>query len=234
MHMFFVPLKSGRRLCSFFALGFLGIAYLLCVSANIAEPIRKGADTNNVALCCNVFWGEEYLPEMLRVLEEENIHITFFIGGTWAKENPELLKDIYSRGHELGNHSYNHPHVNQLNKEENQKQITQTADLIEEICNYKTTLYAPPYGEYNHTVLQAAQELDYPVVLWSIDTVDWKNPPSELIVQRVKNRLHNGAIILIHPTKPTAAALKKLIAEIRGQNYNIQPLSEIINDNENH
>lgn len=233
MRMFIVPLKQGRRLFSFFALGFLGMVYFLCAAPEINEPIRKGADDSNVALCCNVFWGEEYLPDMLKILDEENVKITFFIGGTWAKENQELLREIKDKGHELGNHSYNHPHVNELNKVENQQQIIKTADLVKEICDYETKLYAPPYGEYNNTVLQAAEELGYPVILWSIDTVDWKRPPPELIVQRVKNRLHNGAIILIHPTKPTATALKEVIVEIKKQNYNIRPLSEVIKDNEN-
>jgi probable sporulation protein (polysaccharide deacetylase family) len=194
----------------------------------VPEPIRQGGDNKEIALCCNVFWGEEYLPEMLKILDEENVRLTFFIGGTWAEENPAMLKDIAARGHELGNHSFNHPHVNNLSKEKNQEQILKTEQIIEEICSVKTAFYAPPYGEYNETVLKAAAELNYPTILWSIDTVDWKRPPPELIKNRVIKKLHNGAIVLMHPTEPTAKALREMIREIKSQGYEIKRLSEIL------
>ncbi len=233
MRVFILPLRGHRRLFSAFAVGILSTALLLGADLTKKnEPIRCGGDVKSVALCCNVFWGEEYLPRMLEILEKENVKVTFFIGGTWAQENPELLKEIAAKGHELGNHSYNHPHVNQLNKEENKRQITRTEELVETICGYKTKWYAPPYGEYNDTVLAAAEELQYPVVLWSIDTVDWKRPPKELIRQRVIKKLHNGAIILMHPTEPTSEALEELVHEIKERGYALQTLSVLMGENE--
>ena len=118
------------------------------------EPIFHGDTTKQrVAFGCNVFWGEEYIPKMLEVLESHNVHITFFIGGTWAKKNPDMLKLIASKGHEIANHSYSHPHPNNLNKEKNKEEIQKAEDIINEITQVKTKLYAPPYGEYNNTVI---------------------------------------------------------------------------------
>ena len=195
----------------------------------VLPPIFQGNQAEaKVALACNVFWGEEFLPDMLKTLDENNTHITFFIGGSWANQFPEVLKDINNRGHELGNHTYSHPHPNSLSKEKNKEQIIRTEELITSITGTKTNLYAPPYGEYNNTVLLAAQELNYTTIMWSIDTVDWKRPPPNVLTDRVLKKLHNGAIILMHPTAPTAQALPGLIAEIKRRGYTIVPVSDIL------
>jgi probable sporulation protein (polysaccharide deacetylase family) len=180
-----------------------------------------------VALACNVFWGEEYLPDMLKTLDENNLHITFFIGGSWANKYPDIVKELANRGHELGNHTYSHPHPNTLSKEKNKEQIVKTEELVASLTGIKTNLYAPPYGEYNNTVLLAAQELDYTTIMWSIDTIDWKRPPPEVIQDRVLKKLHNGAIILMHPTAPTAQALPGLIAEIKKRGYTITTITDV-------
>ncbi len=187
---------------------------------NLAEP--------KVALACNVFWGEEFLPEMLTTLANNNIKITFFIGGSWAKRYPDLVAAIAKQGHELGNHTYSHPHPNILSKDKNQEEIVRTEDLIKQISGVKTTLYAPPYGEYNDVVLNAADELGYQTIMWSIDTIDWKRPPAEIIKNRVLKKLHNGAIILIHPTESTMQALPDLITQIQTSGYKISTITDIL------
>lgn len=194
-----------------------------------AEAIFHGDEQQpKVAFACNVFWGEEFLPDMLKTLDDNQIKISFFIGGSWAKRFPDALADIGKRGHELGNHTYSHPHPNSLSKEKNQEEITRAESLIKEITGIKTMLYAPPYGEYNDMVLQAASELGYRNILWSIDTVDWKRPAPEIIIARVVKKIHNGAIILMHPTAPTAAALPTLIKELKERGYTITTVSDIL------
>ena len=208
--------------------GIAGIDKYVQTSAKI-KPIYQGrSDQPAVAFACNVFWGEEYLPQMLDILDANNIKMTFFIGGSWAKRYPDVLKEIAARGHEIANHSYSHPHPNRLNKQENQEQIQKTEKLVQEITGIKTALYAPPYGEFNDTVLQAAQELGYCTILWTIDTVDWKKPPVEILQGRVLSKLHNGAIILMHPTDPTAKSLSNLISEIHKKGYTISTVSSIL------
>ena len=199
------------------------------IQRSIPEPIRSGSPASpKIALCCNVFWGEEYLPDMLNTLDANQIKATFFIGGTWAQKNQQLLLEIANRGHGLANHSYSHPHPNLLTKQKNQEQIVKTDKLIQEITGKQTTLYAPPYGEYNDTVLLAAHELGYRTILWSIDTIDWQRPSAEIIKQRVLKKLHPGAIILMHPTAPTAQALPGLIKEIQNRGYQVVPVSELL------
>ncbi len=219
-----------------FAAGIFVLAGLLPVLAefivaerNAPRPIYNGHPGKpQVALACNIFWGEEYLPAMLDTLDRAGVKATFFIGGSWAKRHPDLVRELAVRGHELGNHSYSHPHPNTLGIAQNQEQILRTEKLVEELTGVKTTLYAPPYGEFNTAVLAAAAGLGYKTILWSVDTVDWKRPPAETILNRVLGKVHNGAIILMHPTEPTAQALPELIFRLQGKGYTIKPVSDIL------
>ncbi|MBP2631578.1 MAG: pdaA [Firmicutes bacterium] len=212
------------------SLFFVDNLYISLNDQKDTEPIFHGnIDQNKVAFVCNVFWGEEFLPDMLKTLEDNNVHITFFIGGTWAKDNPDILKNIVEKGHEVANHSYNHPHPNTLSKDKNKEQILKAETIIQQITGVKTSLYAPPYGEYNDVVLNAAQELDYKTIMWSIDTIDWKRPPSEIVKSRVLKKIHNGAIVLMHPTEPTKKALPELLKELREKGYIVTTVSDVIN-----
>ncbi len=234
MRIFFAG-RVPRWYCGFAAVFFIlvcllpGLVDRLVSALNAPIPIYKGhPDKAQVALACNVFWGEEYLPAMLDALDRAGVKATFFIGGSWARRHPDLVKELAVRGHTLGNHSYSHPHPNSLSKQQNQEQILQTERLVADLTGVKTTLYAPPYGEFNAVVLAAAAELGYTTTLWSIDTIDWKRPPAETILARVMGKLHNGAIILMHPTEPTAQALPELLFRIQARGYAIRPVAEII------
>lgn len=199
------------------------------LGVNNLAPIYQGNSQNKkIAFACNVFWGEEYLPRMLEIFQDENVNITFFLGGSWVKKHSELVRQMAGNGHELGNHSFSHPHPNNLSKEQNKEQILHTETLILSVVQQKTSLYAPPYGEFNQIVLQSADELGYKTIMWTIDTVDWKKPPAEVIKARVLKKVQNGAIVLMHPTEPTIEALPGIIKELKQQGYEFVTVSEII------
>jgi peptidoglycan/xylan/chitin deacetylase (PgdA/CDA1 family) len=100
--------------------------------------------------------------------------------------------------------------------------------VINEIIGKEINLFAPPYGKRGKAVLGAAQDLGYIFILWSIDTIDWKNPPPEVIIQRVVKKIHNGAIILICPTDPTVKALPDVISILKNRGYSFVTVSELI------
>ncbi|MGE5629827.1 MAG: polysaccharide deacetylase family protein [Caulobacteraceae bacterium] len=208
------------------------ISALMTISINTMnyyEPIYKGADDKKiVAFACNVVWGEEYLPEMLRIFKENDIKITFFIGGQWASKNEELLGSIYKDGHELGNHGYKHLHHSKLTPGLNQQEITRTEEVVKRITGYKTTLFAPPYGDLNQTVVDSAESIGYKVIMWSIDTIDWNTKDYSKILQRIEKKHHNGAIVLMHPTKVTIKALPAMIQNLKGHGYKIGTVSEVL------
>ncbi len=101
----------------------------------------------------------------------------------------EQVKKIAEAGHEIGNHSDTHPHVNQISKEKNIEQIIKCSEKIKKITGKETTLYRGPYGEYNDTVIEAAEEANHKTIQWSIDTLDYNSLTGEQMWERIKNKL---------------------------------------------
>ena len=198
---------------------------------NENEPIRNGnPESNKFAITCNVDWGNEVIPEILNVLDEENIKITFFVSGRWAANNPELLKEIYSHGHEIGNHGYSHKMHGKIDRETNRSEIKRTEEAIEKAIGIKTCYFAPPAGDFNEVTLEVAEELGYKTVLWSVDTIDWKEgSTAQVILDRVMKKPHKGAILLMHPKVETAKALPEIIKNIKRENIEIGTVSDLLN-----
>ena len=133
-------------------------------------------DTNEpkVAITINCAWSADDIDMILEILKNQDVKVTFFMVGDWVEKNEEAVKKIYEAGHEIGNHSYSHPHVNNLSLDKNKEQIQKCSDLIKNITGQGTKLYRGPYGEYNNTVIEAAKELQHQTIQWSIDTLDYK------------------------------------------------------------
>ncbi len=94
------------------------------------SPVRMGSNKNYIAFACNVDWGTEYIQSILDIFRNHNVKITFFVSGRWAKNNPEILKEIYSNGHEIGNHGYGHRMHSKINFEENYQEINNTHNIV--------------------------------------------------------------------------------------------------------
>lgn len=236
MKVIFIPLKRNTLIqllviCSLIVLllFFQSTEAMTVLNRTAEPPIYKGNENNPIiAFECNVVWGTEYVGPMLDVFKEHDIRITFFIGGEWAKDNPDLLRRMKAEGHELGNHGYAHKHHSKLNLEQNRKEILDTEKEIESIAGVKTNLFAPPYGEFNDTTVKAADSLGYRTIMWSIDTIDWKRDGIDKIIHRVMKNPHNGAMVLMHPTADTVTALSVIIERLHSQGYSIGTVSEVL------
>jgi probable sporulation protein (polysaccharide deacetylase family) len=227
MRLIILPLGRKRICFSFFAIFFMAAASYL-ISAwkqpvtTSGAPIYQGSSRDKkVALTFNVVWGEEYVPQILEILKKNNAPATFFIGGQWAEDFPALTKQISQDGHEMGNHGYSHPHPDRISHSENLEEIKKTETAIENSCGIKTKLFAPPYGERGEIVLKAAEDAGYRTILWSVDTIDWQRPDPSIVVKRVLDKVHNGAIVLMHPTAPTVHALPVIIEMLKKDGYEI-------------
>lgn len=199
------------------------------VSKTNYEPIYQGdSSKKEIALTCNVVWGEEFVPKMLDILKENKVKMTFNIGGDWAVKFPNLTKQMADDKHELGNHGYSHPHPNNISYAKNTEEILDTQEAVFKAAKVKTNLFAPPYGEFNKVVLQAAGDHGYRTILWSIDTIDWQRPAPEVLIQRVLDKAHNGAIVLMHPTDPTVKALPTIIKELKKRGYKLVTVSQLL------
>ncbi|MDR3288228.1 MAG: polysaccharide deacetylase family protein [Peptococcaceae bacterium] len=203
-----------------------------------AKPIESVKTQEKVmALTINVDWGEEYLPDILQILKTEQARVTFFVTGRWAKNHPELLKQMAAEGHEIENHGYRHPHPDNLSLEANQEELQKTESVIQEILGYQTKYYAPPYGESGPSGLRAAAESGYITTLWTLDTIDWKPESTpERITQRVVEPAVRfgvqpdrcGAIILMHPKENTVKALPGILIQLKKEGFRFITLDELI------
>jgi len=196
---------------------------------HVNQPIYQGnSGQKAVAITVNVDWGEEFIPAMLEEFKKHKVGVTFFVTGKWAEKNSELLKQMHKEGHSIQNHGYKHLHFNRLSRDEASEQIKKAEEVIFKITGERTRFFAPPYGEYNQQLLGVAANMNYELIMWSIDTVDWKRPDPKTIVERVANKLHNDAIILMHPTDPTSKALPELLSLIKNQGYKFFSIDKII------
>ena len=150
---------------------------------------------NNISLMINVYWGDEYLDSMLKTLKDNNVKCTFFVGGCWVARNNEMLLKFLNDGHEIGNHGYNHKDHAKLSAKQNQDEINTTTELVEAITGYKMNLFAPPSGSYNDSVLSVASSLGYKTIMWSKDTIDWRDKDEDLIFKRATEKAGNGDLI---------------------------------------
>ncbi len=176
-------------------------------------PIFRGHTGNAAAsLMFNVDWGEEFLPEILDILEAKGAKATFFMTGSWAEKNSELATLISEKGHELGNHGGSHVHVETLAKKDLHDVIKMGEKRIFDSTGIKPAkLFAPPYGEWTDDTVNFALEIGYQTILWTTDTVDWQRPPPETIWKRALAGAKPGCLLLMHPTENTVIALPTIV-----------------------
>ena len=182
-----------------------------------------------VALTINCAWNADDIDKIIETLNKHQVKVTFFMVGDWIEKYEEAAKKIHEAGHELANHSYNHPHVNNLSYDKNVEQINKCSELIKKITGNPSTLYRGPYGEYNDTVIQAAKTANHTCIQWSIDTLDYKALTGEQMWERIEPKLEKGSIILMHNgTENTANSLDMIITNIKNKGYELVTVSDLI------
>lgn len=184
--------------------------------------------SKNVSLMINVYWGTEYLDQMLEILKENDVKTTFFIGGTWAVLNEDMLQKIYQDGHEIANHGYHHKDHDKLDENGNLNEISTTHTIVKELLNVEMNLFAPPSGAYDKTTVSVASSLGYKTIMWTRDTVDWRDKDAELIYSRAIKNASGGDLILMHPTEKTVEALPRIIDWFKQNGFNLTTVSQTI------
>ncbi len=198
------------------------------IETSAPAAIYKGESKNRVSLMINVYWGTEYIEPMLEALEKHNVKTTFFIGGSWAAEQEATLKKIYDKGHEIGNHGFYHKDCKKIGASRTREEIEITHKLIKEILGIEMNLFAPPSGSFSPTTLEVAESLNYKTIMWTADTIDWRDQDKDLIVKRATSKLSGGALILMHPTKKTAEALDEILSLIEAKGLTVSTVSNTL------
>ena len=190
------------------------------------EVYYKGSSADGVSLMFNVYWGTKEVQGILDVLDEYKAKATFFIGGSWADDNVDCLKEIASRGHEIASHGYFHRDHDKLDYNGNLQEIKTSVDFIQTAAGVTVTLFAPPSGAYNDDTVKAAESLGLRTVMWSRDTVDWRDKDEAVCFSRATKNIGGGDLVLMHPMKHTLAALPKILATYRGNGLRAVTVSE--------
>lgn len=162
---------------------------------------------------------------ILDTLKKYNSVGTFFVLGNRVPDNENILKRIIKEGSEIGNHSYNHKRLTGISAEEVHEQIDWTQDTIFKTIGIVPTIMRPTYGSYDDTLKSI---LDMPMILWSIDTLDWKNRDANKVARHILDNVSNGDIVLMHDIyESTAEAVAIVVPELISRGYQLVTVSEL-------
>lgn len=163
--------------------------------------------------------------ELLGYLEEYNARATFFMLGQNVPRYEEAVKKMVEIGCELGNHTYNHKDLAKLSIDEMKKQIQDTNQAVKDATGQNVTVMRPPYGSVNEKV---EENVGLPMILWSIDTLDWKTRDAKKTVDNVMENVQDGDVILMHDIHAeTIEAAKELILKLQEKGYQLVTVSEM-------
>ena len=164
--------------------------------------------------------------KILKALDKNNARATFFMLGQNAKYYPDLVKKVEESGNEVAGHSWNHPLLTKLGKNGVKKQMSQMNEAIASVTGSDVGLLRPPYGSINRTVKNTVKD---PLILWSIDTLDWKTLNADKTADAILKQARDGDIILMHDIHaPTAEAVKKVLPKLEKKGFQVCTVSELL------
>lgn len=236
---------------SFWALLLINCCFLelLTVSTSTAQSNTKGRfyfesrrevvwevpmEQKAIALTFDDGPNPTYTPQILELLKQYHAKATFFVTGSRVEKYPTLAKQEVIEGHELANHTYSHASMRRISSEKLQDELRKADQAIYNVTGQKSHLFRPPGGHYDETIVNAAKQAGYTVVMWSWDedTRDWSKPGVKKIVSTVLSNIHNGDIVLFHDhggdRRQTIAALQEILPELQHRGYQFVTISELL------
>lgn len=165
--------------------------------------------------------------KIIETLQANGAHATFFVLGNRARVDGDIMQMITGAGCEIASHSWDHPQLSKIKWKKVKSQLKRTDDIVAKLLNgYQITLLRPPYGSISTTM---RKKIDKPMILWSLDTLDWKTRNAKKIFNRVKKEVKDGDIILMHDIHPeTAEAVTKIVPWLSEQGYDMLTVSELM------
>jgi peptidoglycan/xylan/chitin deacetylase (PgdA/CDA1 family) len=193
--------------------------------AETTKPAPICAD-NLIAITFDDGPNPKTTPILLDGLKERNVKATFFTLGINMENNPDIITRMHDEGHLIANHSYNHQNLVKLDYDDMEKQYNTPNTILNSIIGTNTTLFRPPYGNYNDCVKQISNT---PIILWSIDPKDWKYRNADTVSNHIIERAKDGDIILLHDIHPTSvqAALQTIDA-LKEKGFTFVTVDELI------
>ena len=199
--------------------------------------LRGPTDQKRIALTFDDGPDPRFTEDVLNVLNQYNVSGTFFLMGSRAIAYPEIVERINNEGHVIGNHTYFHPNlVKEADIPTLEREVIRTENTLNDIIDYRTSLFRPPYGFLYNELVEKLAEMQYLIIGWSVDSLDWEEDPPEVIASTVLDNIHPGAIILMHDGADwdgdrtnTIAALRQIIPALQKQGYEFVTVPKLLN-----
>jgi peptidoglycan/xylan/chitin deacetylase (PgdA/CDA1 family) len=221
------PLASGAA---------IGLAYLACyggyegpVDWHMHTDVHGNRDRRQIALTFDDGPDPLRTPALLDALAELGVPATFFVTGKQVDAHPALAARIAREGHELGNHTYSHPYLPLRRSAEVLAELAAADTAIERATGLVPVLARPPYGGRSPRNVRAFRQAGKRVVLWDVNSFDWKGAPADDVARRVIERARPGSIVLLHEARDrgevTIEAVRLLVPELRARGFELVTVS---------
>jgi len=186
-------------------------------------------EENKVAISFDAAWGADKTREIMSICDSYGVKATFFLVGFWVEKYPDMVREIYNNGFEIGIHSNTHPDMTKLSKKQIREELEINISLIQDITGHRAKLFRPPYGYYNNDLIEVCEELDLSCIEWSVDSLDWKGLSAGEIAGRVTSRAEKGSIVLFHNNSDCIIdGLKMVLEYFQCNNTQVVPIGEMI------
>ncbi|MGL5257799.1 MAG: polysaccharide deacetylase family protein [Proteocatella sp.] len=216
------------------------IMFMLAIQVSYANPsvINRGnPNVKQMSLTFDDGGSAKNVRSVIDTLDKYNVKATFFFVGSFIEKNPELMKDIVSRGHDVANHSYSHPELTKLSYAKVKNELLKSQTILKNITGQEMKPYLrPPYGSHNSTVLKAAADTGHShIVMWNVDTEDWKGKTPIQLTKHVVSNSGNGNIVLMHTASSSNSykALPDIIQGLQSKGYELVTISELLEKSQN-
>lgn len=184
---------------------------------------------SKIAVTFDCAWGNSNTDLLLSLLKDAEVKATFFVTGEFCDKYPEDVKKMYDAGHEIGNHSDAHPHVEGININTLIEDTRECSRKIKMITGEEPKLYRAPYGEYDNNVVSTIEGMGFKFIQWSVDSIDWQEPDPDTIVKRIMEGTVSGSILLFHnDLDNTAQALPEILMRLRQNGFSFAKVSDLI------
>ena len=207
---------------------------VLMAVGNTGRKAIWGVDRgdNKIAFTMDCGSHNRYVPTILDILDQYGVKITFFVTGKFAADNPDLVREMAARGHEIGNHSWTHPDFDTISKEQIYSELVRTSDLLESLSGQPVKVFRPPYGHCSGITRSIVNALGMSAVRWTHESMDARSEASQQNSLKYATRdLTGGSIILTHTSAGcTVAVLDQILQYYQDNGFEVVPVSQLLLD----
>lgn len=219
---------------------------LLAISINgaVSAEVFFGYSTRKVPIYCvettekqvaisfDAAWGADKTKQIVDICKEYNVRATFFLVGFWVDKYGDMVEYINNNGFEIGTHSNTHPDMVKLSANDQDMELKKSIKLITDITGKEIELFRAPFGSYNNSLLDIAENNNLKTIQWDVDSLDWKGLSAEAITTRILNGVKNGSIILCHNNSDhIVEALPMILDRLSKKGYKVGAVGDLIYKN---